>query len=158
MSAGTEFCGIIESPIGRLVVRGEAENITQIAVCEEDLPQEYGGFPQQYREELIRYFKGELKEFGIPICPKGTEFQHRVWDALRRIPYGETRSYREIAEEACGSGNYARAVASAAHRNPVLILIPCHRMIGANGSLTGFAAGLSVKKYLLELERSILEL
>lgn len=101
--------------------------------------------------ELSEYFAGVRRQFDLPICPEGTEFQKRVWEELRKIPYGETRSYGEIAE-AVGSKRFSRAVGGANHRNPILILIPCHRVVAFDGSLGGFAAGLELKARLLELE------
>lgn len=104
-------------------------------------------------QQLREYFAGNRKEFSIPLRPEGTEFQRRVWKALMQIPYGETRSYGEVA---CMVGNprACRAVGMANHNNPVPILIPCHRVVGKNGNLTGYAGGLDKKTALLELERS----
>lgn len=102
-------------------------------------------------QELTEYFQGKRKEFDLPLKPDGTVFQQKVWAALRQIPYGETRSYRQLAE-AVGNSKACRAVGMANHRNPILILTPCHRVIGADGSLTGFGAGLDVKRFLLDLE------
>ena len=101
--------------------------------------------------ELSEYFAGVRRHFDLPICPEGTEFQKRVWEELRKIPYGETRSYGEIAE-AVGSKRFSRAVGGANHRNPILILIPCHRVVASDGSLGGFAAGARLKARLLKLE------
>ena len=101
--------------------------------------------------ELSEYFAGVRRQFDLPICPEGTEFQKRVWEELRKIPYGETRSYGEIAE-AVGSKRFSRAVGGANHRNPILILIPCHRVVASDGSLGGFAAGARLKARLLKLE------
>lgn len=100
--------------------------------------------------QLEEYFAGTRTVFDIPLRPSGTEFQRRVWDALREIPYGQTRTYGEIAR-VCGCPNAARAVGGACHNNPISIIIPCHRVVGANG-LTGYAGGLDKKKALLELE------
>lgn len=102
--------------------------------------------------QLEQYFKGERKEFDLPIKLKGTEFQMKVWTALRTIPYGETCSYGELAKKI---GNYkaSRAVGGANNKNPILIIVPCHRVIGADGSMVGFGAGIGVKEYLLNLER-----
>ena len=88
----------------------------------------------------------------MPLAPSGTPFQQRVWNALCQIPYGKTRTYGEVAKMA-GNPKASRAVGMANHRNPILILIPCHRVIGSYGSLTGYAAGLETKKYLLQLEK-----
>lgn len=102
--------------------------------------------------ELMEYFQGKRKEFTLPLSPRGTEFQKKVWEALRSIPYGETRSYGEIAAQV-GNPRAARAVGGANNKNPIMIFIPCHRVVGADGSLTGFACGLEAKKYMLDLER-----
>lgn len=102
--------------------------------------------------ELSEYFAGTRHSFDLPVLPEGTDFQKNVWNQLQQIPYGETRTYGELAAMA-GCGRAARAVGMANHCNPILILVPCHRVIGADGSLTGYAAGLAAKKYLLQLER-----
>ncbi|ARP73150.1 methylated-DNA--[protein]-cysteine S-methyltransferase [Streptomyces pluripotens] len=105
------------------------------------------------REQLSAYFAGELTEFTIEVAPQGTPFQRRVWEQLTRIPYGETRTYGELAE-ALGSPGASRAVGLANGRNPVGIVVPCHRVIGADGSLTGYGGGLERKRRLLECERA----
>lgn len=105
-------------------------------------------------EELREYFANARREFGIPLAPRGTAFQRRCYDGLRAIPYGETRSYSWLAETA-GSPKGARAAGGACHSNPILILIPCHRVIGASGALTGFGGGLDAKAALLALEGAI---
>jgi len=104
-------------------------------------------------QQLSDYFAGHRRTFDLPLAPKGTDFQQSVWRALTEIPYGETRSYGEIAK-ALGNPNASRAVGMANHRNPIPIIIPCHRVIGADGSLTGYGGGLPRKKYLLALEAS----
>lgn len=104
-----------------------------------------------YRTELESYFRGDLKEFTCPLDLRGTEFQKRCWEALRRIPYGKVCSYGDIAKE-IGSPKGFRAVGQANHNNPVPIIVPCHRVIGSNGTLTGYGGGLSVKEKLLKLE------
>ncbi len=104
------------------------------------------------QKELEEYFSGERTRFTIPLAPKGTSFQQTVWQALLEIPYGETRTYRQIAER-IGNPKACRAVGLANSRNPIWILVPCHRVIGKNGSLTGYAGGLDKKHFLLELER-----
>lgn len=102
--------------------------------------------------QLDAYFSGRRRQFDLPLAPAGTPFQQKVWQALRAIPYGETRTYKEIALQA-GSPRACRAVGQANHRNPIMILIPCHRVIGADGRLTGFAYGTDRKQFLLDLER-----
>ncbi len=103
--------------------------------------------------QLLEYFGGKRREFTLPLSVSGSGFQNRVWDALQTIPYGETRSYQQIAEMV-GSGRAARAVGMANNRNPIPILIPCHRVVGKSGKLVGYAGGIRRKQFLLELEAS----
>ena len=102
-------------------------------------------------EELDEYFAGVRREFTIPLEPAGTPFQKQVWEALRTIPYGETRTYGQIAVQ-IGRPKASRAVGMGNHKNPIAILIPCHRVIGADGSLTGYGGGLDIKEFLLKRE------
>lgn len=102
--------------------------------------------------QLDEYFTGQRRNFDLPIKPDGTEFQKRVWNELLKIPYGETRSYGQIAA-AVGNPKASRAVGAANNKNPIAIVIPCHRVIGADGLLTGYAGGLDIKSLLLETER-----
>jgi methylated-DNA-[protein]-cysteine S-methyltransferase len=102
--------------------------------------------------QIEEYLNGKRTEFDLPLKPEGTEFQRAVWKALQTIPYGETRSYRDIAEQ-IGSPKACRAVGMANHRNPITIIIPCHRVIGTDGSLTGYGGGLKLKQQLLDLEK-----
>jgi methylated-DNA-[protein]-cysteine S-methyltransferase len=102
-------------------------------------------------QQLRAYFDGKLFEFTLPLAPKGTDFQQSVWRALREIPYGETASYKDIAIRV-GNPNAVRAVGMANNRNPIAIVIPCHRVIGSNGQLVGYRSGLENKRLLLELE------
>lgn len=106
------------------------------------------------QQQITEYLKGERKEFDLPLRMKGTDFQIRVWKALLDIPYGETRSYKQIAE-AIHNPKGMRAVGMANNRNPLLIVVPCHRVIGANGSLVGYGEGLEMKEFLLRLEKSL---
>lgn len=103
------------------------------------------------KRQLLEYLAGVRREFDLPLAPKGTEFYRSVWRALEEIPYGETRSYRDIAQ-AVGRPKAVRAVGQANHNNPIPIIIPCHRVVGANGSLTGYGGGLDLKERLLRLE------
>lgn len=105
-------------------------------------------------QQLNEYLQGIRKIFDLPLNPRGTEFQKQVWKALLEIPYGETRSYKQIAET-IGNPKAVRAVGMANNRNPLLIVVPCHRVIGANGKLTGYGAGLEKKEFLLRLEKSL---
>lgn len=112
-------------------------------------------FFKEIKRQLAAYFKGRLQQFNLPLAPEGTDFQRRVWTALTTIPYGTVVSYKSIAE-AIGQPKAVRAVGGANARNPIPIIIPCHRVIGANGTLTGFGGGLETKSTLIELEKSIL--
>jgi methylated-DNA-[protein]-cysteine S-methyltransferase len=103
-------------------------------------------------KQLGEYFEGKRKSFDLPLAPHGTDFQVSVWKALRSIPFGQKRSYKEVAAM-LGKPGAARAVGMANNRNPVAIMIPCHRVVGSDGSLTGYAAGLPVKKFLLDREK-----
>jgi len=105
-------------------------------------------------EQLLEYFAGNRKTFDVLLAPKGTEFQQKVWQALQAIPYGETRSYKQVAEQ-IGNPKASRAIGMANNKNPIFIVIPCHRVIGANGSLVGFGGGLKLKQQLLTLEKKL---
>ena len=120
----------------------------------EGIEQETPLIKDAYRQ-LSEYLKGERKGFDLPLLIKGTTFQQQVWKALLEIPYGETRSYKQIAV-AIGNPKAVRAVGMANNRNPLLIVVPCHRVIGANGKLVGYGAGIEKKEFLLKLEKSLL--
>ena len=109
---------------------------------------------RQVRAQVLAYLQGSLRVFDLPLAPQGTAFRQAVWQQLLTIPYGETISYGELAAR-LGGKNKARAVGGAAHHNPIALIIPCHRLIGSDGGLTGFAGGLSLKSALLALERGI---
>jgi methylated-DNA-[protein]-cysteine S-methyltransferase len=149
----------MESPVGRLVLVGDEAGLRQVwfaegrrvEVVERDWREDKAAFAEAVRQ-LRAYFAGELREFDLELAPVGTEFQLRVWHELRRIGYGETISYGELARRV-GNAKAARAVGLANGSNPLPIIVPCHRVIGGNGSLTGFGGGLPNKKWLLELER-----
>lgn len=143
---------------GRLAVGVEDGAVTDIHFeRSRDWPQNYvEGETPLHREafrQLEEYFAGSRRLFDLPLAPAGTDFQLRCWNALRAIPYGETRSYGDVAR-AVGSPRAFRAVGMANNRNPIVIVIPCHRVIGSDGKLVGFGGGLDVKASLLELERS----
>jgi len=153
------YCQVIDTPIGELLLAGTDEALLQVHFhggrdsIEPRLEWERNDKP--FREavrQLTAYFAGKLEVFDLPLRPEGTEFQRTVWRALREIPYGETWSYGELARH-IGRPRAMRAVGAANGRNPIPIIIPCHRVIGADGSLTGFGGGLPIKKKLLELER-----
>ncbi len=104
------------------------------------------------RRQLTEYFSGTRREFDLPLQPKGTPFREKVWAALRAVPYGETITYGQLAQR-IGSPKAVRAVGQANHDNPIPILIPCHRVVGADGALTGYAGGVEMKRQLLDLEQ-----
>ncbi len=146
-----------ESPIGFLRIVGSAAGIHAIAF--RDQAEAPGGpVPVTLRpcvQQLEEYFTGRRRLFTVRLAPRGTPFQMRVWQALRDIPYGQTRAYYELAQ-AIGNPRAVRAVGAANGRNPIPILIPCHRVIGRDGSLVGFGGGLWRKAFLLRLEQALL--
>lgn len=149
----------IDSPIGRLLLAGDGDSLIQVGFQSGPRPlQPPGGWIADavpFRAaiaQLEEYFAGRRQEFDLPLAPEGTEFQRRVWNALREIPYGMTLSYGELARR-IGQPGASRAVGLANGANPLPIVVPCHRVIGADGSLTGFGGGLPIKRQLLALER-----
>lgn len=140
----------IKTPIGPLTLQADEVAVTAIRFGAGGA-QDASPLLDAAEAQLREYFAGARRTFDLPLAPHGTAFQQRVWAALRAIPYGETRTYGELAA-AIGSPNASRAVGMANHRNPIPIIIPCHRVIGANGTLTGYAGGLEVKQKLLALE------
>lgn len=143
--------GYLETPIGGLTLFEEGGALVRIDFGKTAAETERTALLDEAARQLAAYFAGKLRTFALPLAPAGTPFQRGVWAALREIPYGETRSYAEIAAMAGCPRGY-RAVGLANNRNPLPILIPCHRVIGANGALTGYAGGLAVKEKLLRLE------
>ncbi len=152
------FYESITTPIGELLLLsdGEALNRVYFANQQQDLPvsdwQRDAKLFADVKKQLLAYFAGELKQFDLVIAQKGTDFQQRVWQALQTIPYGATQSYQAIAEQ-IGKEKAVRAVGAANGRNQIPIIVPCHRVIGKDGRLTGFAGGLEVKQKLLLLEQ-----
>lgn len=144
------FVQNFSSPVGNMVVKSNGSAITDILLGEYE-NENPDKLTKQTVNELSRYFEGSLTRFSFPIEPAGTDFQKRVWEVLTEIPYGNTLSYGDVAER-LGGKRYSRAVGGAVNKNPVLIAIPCHRVIGADGKLVGFACGIAVKKYLLDIE------
>lgn len=151
---------IVDSPVGLLTLAGQGDVLTNMVLERSaHLPEERsrwvedtGAFPDVV-VQLDEYFAGERTAFDVALRPGGTGFQRRVWGALCEIPYAETRSYAEIA--CCiGQPGAARAVGLANGRNPIAIIVPCHRVIGANGTLAGYSGGLEAKRVLLDLEQA----
>lgn len=152
----TEY--ICPSPVGPLTLVEENGRLTEVrwnpGLPRAAAPLALPATPllRQAAAELTAYFAGELREFTVPLAPKGTPFQQKVWATLQTIPYGETCTYGEIAAR-IGNEKACRAVGMANNRNPLPIFIPCHRVVGKNGKLVGYAGGLDIKTYLLELEK-----
>jgi methylated-DNA-[protein]-cysteine S-methyltransferase len=150
---------ILETPIGALRLVSDGQHLAAIEFegnhtidgsdCETT-----DSVLQACATQLREYFAGRRTRFDLPLAPRGTDFQRAVWKALKAIPYGELRSYAEIAR-AIGKPRAVRAVGAANGRNPLPIVVPCHRVVGSDGSLTGFAGGLEIKRRLLVLEGSI---
>lgn len=147
------FYSTMESPIGTLYLIGTKDYLCQIKIhCPKEITRQDLPLFQEAQRQLKEYFSGKRKVFQLPIFFQGTPFQEKVWRSLLNIPYGTTKSYQEIARE-IGNEKAVRAVGGAVHCNPLPLILPCHRVIGKNGSLVGFGLGLSTKKWLLEHER-----
>ena len=154
------------SPIGELLLTASESALTGVwfpgkgrvtAAAPDDGREPANGILVRACEQLAEYFAGSRTTFAIPLAPAGTPFQRRVWDALRAIPYGTTLSYGELARR-LGDLRATRAVGAANGRNPIPIIVPCHRVVGANGELTGFGGGLDRKRWLLEHEGALMRL
>ena len=145
---GSALTGVFFSPHKGI---GQTDRVDQAWVRDDDHP-----LLGDAGRQLQQYFAGERKEFELELAPPGTEFQRRVWDALRGIPFGETRSYGEIAAQLGLPPGASRAVGLANGANPISIVVPCHRVIGTSGALTGYGGGLERKRFLLDLESDLL--
>lgn len=159
-NADTLWFTELASPIGTLLITGDGTAVTGLYMenqatrpamdrrwCRDD------AVFREARAQLTAYFEGELQDFDLPLAGAGTTFQKAVWQALREIPYGKTESYGELARR-LGNANASRAVGMANGRNPIGIIVPCHRVIGTNGALTGYAGGIERKQWLLAHERA----
>lgn len=159
MATSPDRYGVVPSPVGDLTLTGTATVLTGCFFEKhgkpiddlDDLERDDETFADA-AAQLDAYFAGTRQSFDLVLSPRGTDFQCRVWMGLRAIPYGETRSYGELATEV-GSPKGSRAVGLANGRNPLSIIVPCHRVIGADGSLTGFGGGVDRKRFLLDLEQ-----
>ena len=159
----TYYYKTMPSPVGQLKLIASSRGIAAI-LWQDDDPQR-GGFIEltpdnkhpallECKKQLQEYFAGKRKKFSLQLDAKGTDFQKRVWQELAKIPFGETRSYGEIAKK-IGNEKASRPVGGASGRNPLPIIVPCHRVIGSSGKLTGFAGGIKVKEFLLQLEKNL---
>ncbi len=141
------------SPIGELYITADDKALLSVSFSAETVKNKaQNKIVKDTINQLDEYFTCKRKSFDLPLCPNGTEFQKRVWNALLKIPYGEVRSYKDIAI-AIGNPNASRAVGHANNQNPIAIIIPCHRVIGSNGDLIGYGGGLDKKRILLNLEK-----
>jgi len=151
----------VDSPIGELLLTSDGEALTGLymaggrhaLVAADDWNRDDDPF-DDVRAQLAAYFAGELTDFDVPLAPAGTPFQLSVWRALEEIPYGQTRSYGQLAARV-GNVRACRAVGLANGRNPISIIVPCHRVIGASGTLTGYGGGLERKRHLLAMETGV---
>jgi methylated-DNA-[protein]-cysteine S-methyltransferase len=142
----------IKTPLGITKIMGDENGISVISVSDEgDISEQIPAVLQEAVSQLMAYFEGKRTTFDFKLNPKGTEFQQKVWNGLLEIPFGKTMSYLELSKK-LGDVKAIRAVASANGKNPLWIVVPCHRVIGTDGSLTGYAGGLWRKKWLLEHE------
>jgi methylated-DNA-[protein]-cysteine S-methyltransferase len=153
------YYDFLDAPFGRLLLVLDGQGLRRVHFergrhpLEIDPEWERGpGALHEARVQLKAYFDGRLREFDLPMAPQGTEFQQQVWLELLRIPYGATATYGEIARRV-GDPQAMRAVGAANGQNPLAIVVPCHRVVGSNGSLTGYGGGLPVKRFLLDLEQ-----
>ncbi len=140
-----------DTVIGKIYIAEKNNCICNISFSNLNYTDKETSLIKKTYSQLNEYFDGNRKSFDIPISAKGTQFQMKVWQALQKIPYGKTTTYKEIAWY-IENKNASRAVGMANNKNPIVIIIPCHRVIGSNGNLTGYAGGIEIKKYLLELE------
>lgn len=157
------LCRRIDSPVGPLLLAADAVGLRHIEFRDNRHPANHADWHGGDNEilhaaalQLGEYFAGQRRSFDLPLSPQGTEFQLRVWRELAHIPYGETISYAQLAKR-LGNPNGTRAVGAANGRNPLPIVLPCHRVIGSDGSMIGFGGGLPIKDALLRLERAMPE-
>lgn len=150
-----KYIKYMNTKIGTIAIIEEENNIIEIKInkmVEEDVLSKDTPLLRETEKQLIEYFEGSRKTFHVPLNPKGTKFMKDVWTALQDIPYGEIRTYQQIAKN-IGNPKASRAVGMANHRNPIPIIIPCHRVIGSNGKLVGYALGMEMKEFLLKWEK-----
>jgi methylated-DNA-[protein]-cysteine S-methyltransferase len=165
--SGTQHRTFIDSPLGPILLTSDGDQLTGLYIDDSEavlarVEKSFDALPESNDEleifataaaQLGEYFDGRRQHFDLPLAPRGTEFQRSVWQGLLRIPYGQTTNYGELAES-LGRPKAARAVGAANGKNPISIIVPCHRVIGADGSLTGYAWGEDAKRTLLDLERT----
>ena len=154
---------VLDTPIGPLLLVGDDAHLSAVWIGTPPAGREAGerreraaapAVLQEAARQLEEYFRGERQTFELPLAPTGTDFQQRVWERLQAIPYGQTRSYGQIAAE-IGQARASQAVGAANGRNPLSIVVPCHRVVGSDGSITGYAGGIERKQTLLDMERRV---
>ncbi len=146
----------VSSPIGTLRVTSDGKQITGVDMAKKKAISHADMLTKRCANEIQRYFDGKTTVFSVPMHAEGTAFQKSVWKAMGRIPYGRTKTYAALAKD-IGKPKAVRAVGSACGKNPLLVIVPCHRVVGSNGSLGGFSAGISTKKLLLAHEETLLD-
>jgi methylated-DNA-[protein]-cysteine S-methyltransferase len=142
----------IDTPVGPVHIAADEAGVRAIRIGGAAPQTQTNAVATEAAKQLRAYFDGRLRVFDLPLAPVGTAFQLKVWEALRSIPFGTTATYGQIAA-VVGAPRAARAIGNANNRNPIAIVVPCHRVVGASGALTGYAAGLDIKAALLDLER-----
>ena len=145
----------LKTPLGNMILEMDDSGIQRLEFTDQQQPESMASRSSKIQsavDQINDYFEGNLDRFDLPLAPKGTEFQNKVWQELQKIPFGKTISYQELANR-LGDPLVIRAAASANGKNPIAIIIPCHRVIGSDGSLTGYAGGLHRKKWLVEHEQ-----
>jgi methylated-DNA-[protein]-cysteine S-methyltransferase len=144
--------GYINTPLGQLAISADSQSIHSVEFTDQRLSAETANsLIKKAKKQLTEYFAGTRRKFTLPLAPVGTEFQQQVWQALLQVPYGQTSNYRAIARQVDNPRAF-RAVGSANRKNPIAIIVPCHRIIGTGGHLMGYAGGLNRKAWLLQLE------
>ena len=146
------YKGYLKSNIGIICVEDNGEKLISVKLCKNAENSTMSVLTKKAIHQLTEYFSGTRKSFDLPLEMNGTEFQKKVWNELCNIPYGETRSYKDIAEK-IGNPKAVRAVGGANNKNKLMIIVPCHRVVGADGSLIGYAGGIDAKQSLIELEK-----
>lgn len=149
----------LQTPLGIAYIEGDADGLQIVSITNDPIPSDFISIPDDLAigvQQLADYFSGKRTVFDVKLNPKGTEFQKRVWEELLNVPFGRTMSYLELSRR-LGDKKAIRAVAAANGKNPIWLIVPCHRIIGSDGSLTGYAGGLWRKKWLIEFEKGELQ-
>lgn len=149
----------LQTPLGTAYIEGDTDGLQIVSISNDPIPSNFGSIPDDLVigvQQLADYFAGKRTVFDLKLNPKGTDFQKRVWEELLNVPFGRTMSYLDLSRR-LGDEKAIRAVAAANGKNPIWLIIPCHRIIGSDGSLTGYAGGLWRKKWLIEFEKGGLQ-